>query len=209
MQPNTVYLDVDDTLLEWTEEMLFRLCGSRDISGIHTHFDPSLFGGATVADVSRVMESVDFWYSLRMGETGAKILEALKGLEQDVILVTAIPPATASLKARRAALEAKGALSARFKLPVCLISDSGNMESWKATKALLASSSKLLVDDSESACRAFSEAGGQSILVPRPWNSSTADPASLIDWLCNPIPGVDIPARRLRAETERYQAAQA
>jgi FMN phosphatase YigB (HAD superfamily) len=38
------------------------------------------------------------------------------------------------------------------------------------SKYLLASTNSILVDDSDANCEAFEEAGGHSILVPRPWN---------------------------------------
>lgn len=41
-----------------------------------------------------------------------------------------------------------------------------------SAKHLFAGPTKILVDDNDDNCRRFMEAGGQTLLVPRPWNES-------------------------------------
>lgn len=41
-----------------------------------------------------------------------------------------------------------------------------------SAKHLFAGPTKILVDDNDDNCRKFMEAGGQTLLVPRPWNES-------------------------------------
>jgi 5'(3')-deoxyribonucleotidase len=50
-------------------------------------------------------------------------------------------------------------------------------------KTPLASEGRLLIDDSDTNCEAFEQAGGWSILVPQPWNKNAVDAAKAIDYV--------------------------
>lgn len=194
--PDAIFVDADDTLLAWTQEMQYRLAGHRNIAHITTHFDYSLFGqNVTADDVAMVMESEDFWYSLPVTELGERLMASLAQLPQDVMIVTSIPPRIMGRASRRAAAIAKVMLEDRFALPVAVLAD-GRLTRWHEMKAILAGPRKLLIDDSPSNAKAFAEAGGQAILVPQPWNTATGDPVSMLEFMCEPIEGVDIPLPR-------------
>lgn len=194
--PDQILLDADDTIFDWSGEMMARLAGHRDISGLTIHFDYSMFGPhVTRDDVSIIMESEDFWYSLPITDHGVNLLRVVAELPQDTMIVTSIPPRNMTRASRRAAAIAKVMMTDRLGLPVAILADAPGVE-WHKMKAALAGPRKILVDDSPSNVDAFAEAGGQAILVPRPWNNGVFDPAEMLRFLCSPIEGVDVPTPR-------------
>ena len=200
MIPTSIYIDADDTLLGWSEEMMFRLAGHRNITGLKNHFDYSQFGGATMRDVGAIMESADFWHSLQVTQHGREILRVVRALDMRATIVTLTPPPFMSIKSRRVAASAKLALADRFKMPIAVMSAEDDQQ-WREAKAAFAWPGSILVDDSTSGVRAFTGAGGQAITVPRPWNAATGNPAELLRFMCTPM-AIDSPA-----DVERFEAA--
>lgn len=200
--PNTIFVDVDDTILDWTGEMLERLTGSRDISRVTVQYDPKFFGDTTELDKAMVMAELGFWRSLKLTRLGHALLAAIVAgeFEQDVTLVTATPPLMPGVPARvndavqRAASRAKRELGARLGLPVNVVTSHSAYGKWAKAKAMLASPLKVLIDDSGSMTKAFAEKGGQAVLVPKPWNDAPGDEIDALEtlrFLCTPIEGLD------------------
>lgn len=205
--PDTIFVDSDDTIFNWTEEVVFRLTGSRDVSTVTSHFEPDSLGpNVRQSDVARVMESKDFWYSLLVTEQGQRILDALADLPQHAVILTSIPPLTSTRAARQAAAIAKIMITERLGLPVMVLADAKGTE-WHEMKARAAGHRKVLVDDSWTNVEAFTKAGGQGVLVPQPWNNGLGDPADLLRFLCEPIEGVDVPLTRKREATSSHGVA--
>lgn len=200
--PNTIFVDVDDTILDWTGEMMERLTGTRDISRVVKQYDSELLGAKTEIDKAMIMTELDFWHSLKLTRLGHALLAAIMAgeFEQDVILVTATPPLMPGVPERvndaiqRAASQAKRELGAKFGLPVNVVTSHSTYGKWAETKAMLASPLKVLIDDSGSMVIAFTSAGGQAVLVPKPWNDAPGDEIDALEtlrFLCTPIEGLD------------------
>lgn len=195
--PDTILADATDTIFDWTGTIRYMLTGNRSIDDITVQYDASLLGpGITHDHVSRLMATEDFWYSMPITEQGYQLLGALRELPQMVMIVTSLPPRTSTREARRAAAIAKVMITERLSLPVCVVADAVGVP-WHETKAMMAGPRKVLIDDSQRNVEAFTEAGGQAVLVPRPWNNATGDPVDLLRFLCEPIEGVDLPLPRV------------
>lgn len=191
--PDTILADADDTIFDWTGTVRYMLAGTREIGDITAQYDPGLLGpGVTAAMVSEIMEREDFWYSLPITVEGQALLDAFAELPQRVMIVTSLPPRSHTRAARRAAAHAKAMMTERLNLPVAIMADCSGVP-WHEMKAMFAGPRKVLIDDSRSNVEAFSLAGGQAVLVPRPWNGGIGDPVALLRFLCSPIDGVDAP----------------
>ena len=197
--PDTIYLDADDTLLDWSQTAMERLRGHRDISGVTEQYNPALFGAHTTGlYFARLMADPDFWDSLEVTPLGERLLEAARILPQQVIVVTNLPPmnhtSDPKLNERMISTAAmhKAQLAAKLGVPVMVVS-SPPAGVWANAKAAIAGPRKLLVDDSPRIVAAFTAAGGQAIMTPQPWNDATADPVDLLMMLCEGIEGLDFP----------------
>lgn len=199
--PDAIFVDVDDTILDWSGEMMQQLAGYRDISGVTIQYKTELFGGATEIDKALVMSDLGFWRSLKLTRLGHALLAAITDgeFQQNVILLTATPPLMdvppwINNQVQRAASQAKRELGAKFGLPVAVVTSHNTYEKWAKAKAAFAGPRKVLIDDSKSMIDAFTAAGGQGVLVPKPWNDAPGediDAFEILRFLCEPIEGLD------------------
>jgi acid phosphatase class B len=196
--PNSIFLDMDDTILAWSEQLMLYTAGHDDISGVTAQYDPSKFGGSSVMDVAMIMADPGFWGYLKFTSFGRKIIDLWREekIGQDVILLTATPPIFdvpqwLNDKIQEVSSTSKRNFAEEYGLPIAIVSSHGSQEHWAKAKAILAGPDKIMVDDSPAMVSAFTKAGGQAILIPKPWNDATGDPIEILQFMCEPIEGVD------------------
>ncbi len=103
----------------------------------------------------------DFWAELEWHDEGHEILHALEDIygAENIFLVTKPMPNPGSWTGKKMWVDEH-----LFRYGDRLIIT-------EASRAMLASPTSLLVDDSQKNVDDFRMAGGQAILIPRPWNS--------------------------------------
>ena len=150
-----VFLDMDGVLTD------FR----RSVCEIFGRDDPSNFWlfwknweGVSSNDVDAVC-NVDFWANLHWTSDGLDIFKAVfEKFPNDIYLLTTPMPNIESYTGK--------ALWVDKCIPVW----NNRLIITQAPKSLLAGSDTLLIDDKDENIEEFVAAGGQGILVPRPWN---------------------------------------
>ncbi|MCP4900019.1 MAG: hypothetical protein GY906_23875 [bacterium] len=180
MLPTKIFLDLDDVLAEFTMTALrhvgCRACGLEDFNPKHG-FDIVAQANAMIVDhplfidtgeplftVKKFWEAIprSLWAELpRSKEFGFLIVESARLVGRENVCVLTAPiddPECAAGKMEWM----------KENLPVWL----RNQFLIGSPKHLCASPDALLIDDSDKNVDAFLRAGGQAILVPRPWNSN-------------------------------------
>lgn len=153
---NTIFLDMDGVITDFNKSV----CKQFDLPYPPQvyHFFPEIR--------ERVSEFCDtsFWHNLEWMHDGREILRAIMdtlGLEK-VYLCTKIMPNIESASGKMMWIQ--------DNLPVYL--DRVIIMSLGVPKYFLARPDTLLIDDRDKYVEEFTAAGGQGILVPRPWNKA-------------------------------------
>jgi hypothetical protein len=189
MIPKTILLDLDDTLISFTERIVQHFTCDTFINGV-TDYDGSLFDvcGCTQEQFYLHMSDPGFWEFLPWREDGIKLYKAAQKLPQDVMIMTALPFEQVGLaqqyveRARNAAAIGKTRWAQRYGIrDFAIVTDK-----WQ-----FAGPGMLLIDDNPHRTAAFTARGGQAITVPQPWNDASGDVVELMCFLCEPIAGVD------------------
>ena len=175
--PDAVFLDLDDTIVDFTEEVVYRKTGSTDISGV-TDYSGTLFDvcGMTQVEFYELMSDPTFWSSLTMNDTGRALIEVVERSGVPWTILTAVPsfqrlPNNLVYKARRAALVGK----------LDWFEANGITKYAIATeKRMFAGSRKILIDDSPERVDKFRKHCGIAITVPQPWNNEKRCPVNLL-----------------------------
>ncbi len=153
----TIFLDMDGVIVDFVGGVNKRM-------GIPKDTIPTKW--AWVEDYGFTLDQVnswctlDFWANLEWMHDGRDILRAIMntvGLEK-VYLLTAPMPNLESASGKM--------MWVSGNLPICL----KRTIIVQAPKSLLANPNTLLIDDKDENVEKFVTAGGNAILVPRPWN---------------------------------------
>lgn len=183
MKPETIYLDLDDTILD----LLGPIC---DLVGVPVPENGSLetrdkFYEVNNLDYREVWLEIaklgsKFWNRLNFKPGGYYLMQRCFELAPTII-VTALP------KFQNPAYKyaALGKLEWLYSMNIPNFALCNN-------KQMLASPKKLLIDDH--VARQFSAAGGQAVEVPAAWNDVAGDLYDVVknvEFLCSDIPGVD------------------
>lgn len=166
---NTIYLDLDDTLVALTEPLLELFGKSKSCKSLITDYNHTLYEVCgvhkkhfwnIVAD-----RGPEFWANLEMTSDGTRLLnlcmnlEAQRGIRWQI--VTALvserhPRCRATSAAGKAAWAANRGWADRLTIT--------------NSKFAHAATTKLLIDDCPERVEKFYAAGGWAIFFPQPWN---------------------------------------
>jgi hypothetical protein len=159
------YLDMDGVLCDFVR-------GAMTLHGVTMPYDDVRWDfykqlGIADNDFWGKMDR-DFWANLPWTPEGYSLLRGLENFygKENIVLLTAVALPTADMNAAAIA----GKLDWIYKnLPLAY----NNSYFVGSKKHMLASRGKVLIDDSDKNVKAFCAAGGQTILIPRPWNAKS------------------------------------
>jgi len=101
---------------------------------------------------------VDFWANLDWMPDGKQILEMVEATFDDIYLLTTPMPNPGSATGKELWIEKH---IPQYKNQMIIT---------RASKVLFAGPDRILIDDNDQNIHSFVAAGGQGILIPRPWN---------------------------------------
>lgn len=157
----TVFLDMDEVLVDFNKGV-FRVF---DLPYQYKTFFPEYHYFAKIGQTTESLAkycTFDFWEKLEWMQDGHEILRAVtkKFDTKNIWLLTTFMPSNESPGGKMMWLEKQ--------LPV--YSNRVILIPFGVPKSLLARPDTLLIDDKDKNIDEFVAAGGQGILVPRPWN---------------------------------------
>lgn len=166
-----IYLDIDGVLNRWMIHEMSRRCGRTIAEAdwpVHLGWD---IRGVMHHITGRMMGNLEFWNSVPESSWVDAPKSELFGYlidksaeivgRENVHVVTSVPP-----DRNPAAYSGKAIWCSRH-MPEWLCE---NLRVVTGKKYKLAQPGRLLIDDATHNVEAWDQAGGQSILVPRPWN---------------------------------------
>jgi 5'(3')-deoxyribonucleotidase len=147
------FLDMDGVLVDFREGVCEIFL--EDPSNNWEFWDE--WKGVTFENINKVCD-IPFWASLSWTKEGKQILEMVEAIFDDVYLLTTPMPNPGSATGKELWIEKH---IQRYK---------NRMIITRASKGLFAGSDRVLIDDKNQNIHDFVDAGGQGILIPRPWN---------------------------------------
>ena len=172
MKIETIYLDLDDTLVD-LQGPLF------DLSGVSRSRIPEIeVYKKSLLDWSGLTREVfcenwadagpDFWEGLEWTDIGREIWEEANKTDAEVIIVTALP-ADSNPRLREATAIGK------MRWFDKVFHEEFSAFAFCSEKHKLAGPNKLLIDDRTDFIDGFMARGGSALVVPQPWNNSQHD----------------------------------
>lgn len=155
---NTVYLDIDGVLADFTQGV-FRAVGRK-----YDYNDPVLKNWMWYGDIGFDLPQIDslcninFWAGLPWMHDGKEILQLVERAFNNIYLLTTPMPNPGSYTGKMLWIERH--------LPKYI----NRTIITQIPKQHFANVTSLLIDDRYENCYQFQNAGGLAILVPRPWN---------------------------------------
>jgi len=148
---NKIFLDMDGVIVNFVKGM----CKMHGEPEIKEWLTPQIFG-LTIKQFWAPCNFTNFWANLEWMPDGCKILRTAEKIG-DVYILTA-PTLSANSYSGKIKWIENNLIRYKHRTIIC------------PCKELLAGNG-ILVDDSDKNVDTFRKAGGQAILVPRPWNS--------------------------------------
>lgn len=173
-----VYLDIDGVLANFNKAA-FRALGLeyKPDHPVLKEWHWYKYFGLTFDQLNEVCTS-DFWVNLEWTPDGQEILHLVEDNFDNIYLLTTPMPNYQSYDGKIKWVKAN--LPRYFRKTIITM----------APKHLLAKPNTLLIDDKDSNCEEFNEAGGSAILVPRSWNMS---------WMYNTLDIVTMAMERIKS----------
>jgi 5'(3')-deoxyribonucleotidase len=153
-----VFLDMDGVLVDFTRGVFERFGIPYELPETMRYWWFNDYG-LSDEEVDSI-STIDFFAGLRWTTEGKAILSAVEKIfeQSNIYLISAVMPNPQSTTGRMLWIER---YLPRYKNKTWL---------GRIPKSLLAGPDRLLVDDKDENIAEFVAAGGQGILVPRPWN---------------------------------------
>jgi 5'(3')-deoxyribonucleotidase len=155
-----LYLDVDGVLADFATAAYFRMNKTPPPVGSKPEWDIPKVCGVSGDEFWRKIDIYTFWRYLKPYPGAAKFARSLK----NVVLCTRSGPSPEFATARMEWID-----EYIGEYPTIII------RGRKATKSWLANPDCILVDDKPEEVEGFMDAGGNSVLVRRPWNTTDKD----------------------------------
>lgn len=160
MEIKKVILDMDGVLTNFYKGVCDAFGKSSELKGKISYDFWNSWDDKTTRDQINAICNKDFWRNLEWHDEGKEILEILESAygAENIELVTRPMDHAGSWNGKKLWIM-DNMIDYRDRLTVTTRS-----------RSVYAASDVLLIDDWESNVNAFREAGGQAILIPRPWN---------------------------------------
>jgi len=161
---STIFIDMDGVLVDFTSG----ICSALGKEGMEDQIDNwEIWNvlGITETEFWAPCASECFWENLRWTEEGTEILaRALLAVGPENVFLFTSPA------------DFPRSFSGKAKWIKAHLPNFGRQVLMGPAKYLYAKPGHLLIDDSDINVKAFRAAGGQTILVPRPWNVNRGKP---------------------------------